>query len=775
MVMAVLATIAVSRPALAARVPSGGNPADECLVEFDVVGVPDDGGLVSCTDCDPGCDRDGAPGPNGSCEFRLGVCLGQESGGCEAAAPAKIRIRPKGALVPPAPALGACGPLASVVVKTKRTGRTPGARTVKAQAATTARPRRRDRDRARLVCLPRAAGEPCPGEAQRPPCLARSPIRNLYFGDLHVHTAWSFDAWVFGVRTTPTDAYRFARGATLHLPAFDPADPTTQSARLERPLDFAAVTDHSEFLGETQACITPGAAGYESENCAAFRAGGAAGQAVIGTQTAFADPQRDATICGADGAGCRTLLGETWRRTIDAADAATDGTDACAFTALVGYEYTANTNVSTQHRNVIFRGSRVPEPVSYFEEPTAAGLWAALRNVCLEAGSDCDALAIPHNSNESNGRMFALAYADGADADAQRAAAHARAAIEPLMEIYQHKGDSECQNGLAGILGEADEFCAFEKRPRDPLTDCGDAVGSGGVVNAGCYSRLDFLRGALLAGLAEQARIGANPLKLGVVASTDTHNGLAGAVDEPTFAGHRGSEDDTALERLEGGTRRSGTSFSPGGLAGVWAQENTRAALFDALRRREVFGTSGPRIAVRFFGGWDLPEGLCEAPDTVEQADGAGVPMGGTLPERAGAAAPAFLVSALRDAGTTARPGALLERVQIVKTWVAGGEPHQRVYDVIGPPAEPLSVDPATCATTGNGFHAPCAVWTDPDFDPAHPAAYYVRVLEVPTCRWTAHACNALSPESRPAACDDAAVPKVLQERAWTSPIWFEP
>jgi hypothetical protein len=755
-------------------VPSGGDPADECLLEFEVLGSPDERGTVTCTDCDPGCDRDGVQTPNGSCEFRLGACVGQETASCAADVPGRIRVRPR-TIVAPEPGLGVCGSFGSVVVATKRGGRRPGMRSVKGLVTSDGRPRRRDRDRARLRCLPRAPGEACPADVSPPPCAARNPRRNAYFGDLHVHTAYSFDAWVFGVRAAPVDAYRFARGAPIHVPPYDGTDGSL-ALRLERPLDFAAVTDHSEFLAETQACTTPGAAGFESETCELFREGGALGQAAMGTRIALPAPDRDATICGDDGAACRVQLGETWRRMVEAAEAAQDVTDACAFTALLGYEYTANTNLSTQHRNVVFRGGRVPEPVSYFEAPTPAALWTALRAACQEADPACDSLAIPHNSNESNGRAFLVEYPAGADEEAQRALAATRAAMEPLMEVYQHKGDSECMNGLSGMLGDVDEACGFEKRPREPFVDCGDGVGVGGVGNTGCFSRRDFLRGALVAGLDEQQRLGVNPLRLGVVAGTDTHNGTAGAVDEASFAGHRGAEDDEPAERLEGGTRRAGPSFSPGGLAGVWAEENSRAALFDALRRRETFGTSGPRIAVRLFAGWSLPGDLCQRADAVDVADGAGVPMGGTLPPRpAGAGVPAFFASALRDPGTAAKPGATLERVQIVKVWLAAGEAQQRVYDLVGQPAEPPAVDDATCVTTGAGYEAPCAVWSDPDFDAAQPAAYYARVLEAPTCRWTAHACNALAPDARPASCTDPAVPRVVQERAWTSPVWFEP
>jgi hypothetical protein len=605
-------------------------------------------------------------------------------------------------------------------------------------------------------------------------CADFDPLRNVYFGDLHVHTAFSFDSYVFDIRNTPADAYRFARGEPLALPPLDAAGEGTQTLRLARPLDFAAVTDHSEFLGEVDLCTVPGAAGFDSEACAVFRAGGAGGQTVLGLLTAVESPERLEEICG-DGADCASRASEVWRRTIAAAEEATDASAECAFTAFVAYEYTANTGASSQHRNVIFRNDSVPLPTSYIERPTAAGLWQELRASCLDAGSGCDVLAIPHNSNQSNGRSFLVEYPDGAGADEQRAQAAFRAAIEPLVEIYQHKGDSECANGLSGIAGAPDELCEFEKLRPPPFVDCGDGVGTGGTAGGGCVSRRDFVRGALLAGLAEEERIGVNPLRLGVIASTDTHNGTPGAVAENAFAGHRGNVDDTPEERLVSGGFRNGVIFSPGGLAAVWAEENTRESLFDALRRREVFGTSGPRIAVRFFGGWRDAEDACADPALLENAYASGVPMGGVLPAPAGSGSPTFLALALRDAGDAERPSVRLQRLQIVKGWLAGGEARQKVFDVAGDTSGAATVDEETCLVSGPGFDSLCTAWTDPEFDPAQRAFYYLRVLETPSCRWTAIQCNALPVEGRPAPCSDPSVPKTIQERAWTSPIWYAP
>jgi hypothetical protein len=616
-----------------------------------------------------------------------------------------------------------------------------------------------------------------PGEDGGPvpvDCADHNPLRNLYFGDLHVHTAYSFDAYVFEVRATPRDAYRFARGEPLALPPLDAAGEGTQTLRLERPLDFAAVTEHSEFIGEVEACLTPGSFGFDSLACREFRAGGPVGQALIGVETAAWMPRRLAEICGDDGGECSSPAAAVWSRIVDAAEEAYDRSPACSFTTFVAYEWTANTDVSTRHRNVIFRGNAVPFPTSYMEQPAIHGLWAELQAGCLDAGDGCDVLTIPHNSNESNGHIFTVEYPGATSPDDERRQAAFRAEIEPLMEIYQHKGDSECLNGVSGILGAPDELCNFEKRRLPPFEDCGDEPGSGGLIGGGCVSRLDYARGALLAGLQEVERIGVNPLRLGLLASTDTHNGTPGAVDEPDFLGHRGSEDDLPEKRL-GGSRRAGPSFSPGGLTAVWAEENSRDAIFAALRRREVYGTSGPRIAVRVFGGWDLEDGLCGDPHLIEKGYQQGVPMGATLPPRAASRAPGFIVSALRDAGTATRPGTALQRIQIVKGWVAGGEAHQAVFDVAGDPDNGARVDPETCERQGPGFDSLCAQWRDPDFEPAQPAFYYARVVENPSCRWTAHQCKSLPAGERPASCDDPALPRDVQERAWTSPIWYQP
>jgi hypothetical protein len=349
--------------------------------------------------------------------------------------------------------------------------------------------------------------------------------------------------------------------------------------------------------------------------------------------------------------------------------------------------------------------------------------------------------------------------------------------MEPLVEVYQHKGSSECMNGLSGVLGAPDEQCEFEIRRRGTINDCGDGTGQQGAVDRGCVSRLDFVRGALLAGLQEEDRLGVNPYRLGFVGSTDTHNGTPGFTDEWAWGGHQGKNDGTPAALLgDSAIGGGGIVYSPGALAGVWAEENSRSSIFDALRRKETFATSGTRLSVRVFGGWDLPDGLCTNANFTQIGYQRGVPMGGILAARpASASAPTFAITALRDPGTLDHPGTQLQRLQVIKGWIEDGAAHQQVYDVAGDANNGASVDLASCTPQGAGADALCTVWTDPAFNPTQLAFYYVRVLENPSCRWNTWLCNRLSPESRPPACDDPAVPKTIQERAWTSPIWYEP
>ena len=608
------------------------------------------------------------------------------------------------------------------------------------------------------------------GVTQRPPCANRNPERNVYWGDLHVHTAFSFDAWLHDVRTDPDLAYQFARGATIQLPPLDKDGVGTQSVALARPLDFAAVTDHAEFLAEVEACTVPGNPAYDSALCTEYRTGSFGALAQFGLQLQSANPSRFPAVCGDDGIDCDLALRDVWQRTRDAAEAAYDQTDACEFTSFVGYEWSGATLISNLHRNVIFRNNIVPEaPISYYEAKLPSELWTQLDAQCNEGLEGCEVLAIPHNANWSNGNQFIANYPKGED-EAEAAALRGR--LEPLYEVFQHKGDSECSNGLSGITAAPDEFCDFEKLRTPPFEDCGDGVGAGGMTASGCVSRLDFARGILLEGLTEAQRIGVNPYKVGLMASTDTHNGTAGLVNERQYVGHVGVQEAEAVGRLTG-IVPAGARNNPGGLVAVWAEENTRDSLFDAMQRRETYGTSGPRISLRMFGGWDLPEGLCEQADLVSVGYADGVAMGGQLSgQPGGAGGPRFVVSALADPGVGDDPATPLQRAQIVKGWLDGaGERHIEVFDVAGGD-NGASVDPLTCEPQGAGEQSLCGVWTDPGFDPDQPAFYYARVLENPVCRWSTRDCLALGKDA-PAVCTDGSLPETIQERAWSSPIWY--
>jgi len=603
----------------------------------------------------------------------------------------------------------------------------------------------------------------------REDCAVQVPERQLLWGDLHVHTAYSFDAWVYDVRATPDDATRFAKGEALAIPPLDADGNGTATLQLERPLDFVAITDHAGLLGETQGCVQPDSAAYDTEFCVGYRAADAQSIRDIATILASEEPEHHEEIC--TDFDCEQATLDAWQDMQQTAEAHYDRTSACSFTTFVGYEWTSARGVSNYHRNVIFRSATVPTaPATVFDEPRPEDLWRALDRDCI-AVEGCDVLAIPHNSDMSNGQQFVPDW-DWAETEAEGAALRAR--MEPLIEIYQHKGDAECRNDQWGILAATDEACAFEKQRAEGATDCEDGVGNGGMAGFGCVSRLDYLRGILLEGLVEEQRLGVNPYALGVIASTDTHSGTPGYVREDAWLGHLGGFEDDPEERLAAPADvPGGYPNSPGGLVGAWSVSNDRDALFDAFRAREVMGTSGPRIAVRFFGG-ELADDLCDAADLVAQADEHGVPMGGRL---TGQEAPTFVVHALMDPGTTETPGTELQRAQIVKGWLdADGERHIEVIDVAGGDNE-ATVDPDTCETSGSGAAELCGTWTDPDWDAAQPAFYYARVLENPVCRWSTRDCNTLGEGGgeRPEVCDDGTLAETIQERAWTSPIFHSP
>jgi hypothetical protein len=603
------------------------------------------------------------------------------------------------------------------------------------------------------------------GAESRPPCDHRDALRRPFFGDLHVHTKFSLDASTQGTRTSPAEAYRFARGETLGLHPFGADGVPLRQARLALPLDFAAVTDHAELLGETAICNTPGLAGYESFACGVYR-----GWPRLAFFLMNGRGLPRFAFCGEDGALCRSAARGPWSEIRAAAEAAYDQTPACTFSTFVGVEWTQVGNrTENLHRNVIFRSDRVPEdPPNALAYPTPEALWDALDRDC-KPDEGCDAVVIPHNSNLSGGLMFALETSTGRPLTA--AEATRRATREPLVEIMQHKGASECSRTSA----PADELCGFEELPYDRF------MGRFLPIGQATPSPLNYVRHALAAGLTERERIGANPFEFGLIGSTDTHLGTPGLVAEDAdFPGHGGAGipigdeiPDSLLDVIE---------YNPGGLAVVWAEENTRDSLFAALERRETYGTSGPRILLRTFAGWELPETLCERGDLVAAGYEGGVPMGGTLAAGPRGAVPRVAVWAQREAGA-GDAGVPLERIQIVKAWTEGGEPREAVFDVARAAGGAAEVDPASCAPRGGGADQLCTVWQDPDFDPDAPALYYSRVVQSPTCRWHAEACLAAGVRcSEPdtvrqgfEACCDPAWPRTVRERAWSSPVWYSP
>jgi hypothetical protein len=614
-------------------------------------------------------------------------------------------------------------------------------------------------------------------------CYDYNPERNVYWGDLHVHTAYSMDAYMFDTRVTPAQAYRFARGEEVRIGPLDEKGRATLPFRIDRPLDFAAVTDHSEALGGVRACTNPKNPLYARPVCQAYRGplvGNTVGEATIEIGKRIAS-LRSEDLCGKDGILCREPALSAWQDIQRAAAKFDDEAPACTFTTFVAYEHTNTPDLTKIHRNVIFRNAKVPaHPITAADEPDPLRLWQALERDCKEGIPGCDVLAIPHNPNLSNGQIFTIEYPEGSTLEEQARHAALRARMEPVTEIMQIKGESECRAGLWKVMG-ADEDCDFEKyRALHQAPDCQDGKSWGALGGKGCESRLDFARYALIEGLREADRIGVNPYAFGQIASTDIHTGTPGATAE--------WQTDTFDARVPS------PGYNLGGLAAVWAEENTRESLFSALRRREVYGTSGPRMTVRLFGGWDYPADLCTSGRVVSEGYAKGVPMGGDLLPRPvstgdtgsvpqkGASGPQFVVSAMRDAGTPDHPGGLLQRIQIVKGWVdAAGQRQEKVYDVawsdgrrpgadgkLPPVGNTVDVAAATFTNT-IGDPELIATWQDPDFDAKLRAVYYARVLEIPTPRWTAYDAKRLGVKMPPE------VPMFGQERAYTSPIWYTP
>ena len=608
--------------------------------------------------------------------------------------------------------------------------------------------------------------------AEEPRCLDYSAERNAYFGDLHVHTALSLDASTQDTRTRPSEAYRFAQGERIGIQPFRADGTPMRHIQLSRPLDFAAVTDHAELLGEVNICNHEGLPGHDSWVCIMYRNWPPGAFLWMNYQASQA--QRH-DFCGEGGVHCLEAARPPWKEILEAAEIHQDQSPACRFTTFPAYEWTGGVGGTgnNYHRNVIFANEHVPElPLSFIDAPVLEDFWDQLGRDCVDAGNGCDVIVIPHNSNLSGGLMFQTTRTDGGPLTARDAARRAR--YERLVEIMQHKGESECHPAFS----VEDELCGFEKLATNSFG--GRFLPTGGNPPV----PRQFLRRVYLDGLRLDQQLGVNPFQYGVIASTDTHLGAAGlSAESGDFPGHGGAGTPTDGELPPG--LPDALDFNPGGLAVLWAEENSRESLFAAMKRREAYGTSGPRMQVRFFGGWEFPQGLCESSEWVGTGYARGVPMGGELGDAAGnrANGPGFIVSALRDPGTGEQPGTPLERLQIVKGWLDQGNLREQVIEVAGDPQRRGRVDPLTCTTSGPGSDSLCATWRDPDFSPDQHAFYYARVIENPTCRWSQQLCVA-----RGVRCDD---PKtigeglegccaeshrpIIRERAWTSPIWYRP
>lgn len=595
------------------------------------------------------------------------------------------------------------------------------------------------------------------------PYLQEDFPNQVFFGDTHLHTGFSADAGLVGATTTPDDAYRFAKGEEVISSNGIPA-------RLRRPLDWLVVTDHAENLGLPAALSEQDPVLTDTEWGAQI-----AEIAEPGTeeaQIASYEFWMEATFAGEDPlAG--TPFGQTmWERVTQAAE---DHNQPGAFTAFIGFEWTSQPNGSNMHRNVIYRdGKDLADqvvPISSYDTDDPEVFWQWMEDYEELTGGRM--LAIPHGGNLSNGLMFDDTTLSGEPLSAEYA--ERRMKYEPLYEITQMKGDGEAHP----MLSAEDEFADYgtwDKGSFGPDPKTPDMLPK------------EYARNAWMRGLAYEAELGVNPFKFGVVGSTDAHTGLSTA-EEDNFFGKVALVEPTGDPiRYEEPITGRFTPDDPSddlrhadalasGLAAVWARENTREALFEAMERKEVYATTGTRLRVRVFGGWGFEEADMDRSDFAAYAYENGVPMGGDLADLPAGGTPRLMIRALRDPD-----GANLDRLQVVKGWTsADGEPQERVYDVAWSgdrapgadgklPAVGNTVNLET-ATYANSIGAPVlgALWEDPDFDPAQRAFYYVRVIEIPTPRWTTYDSVFFGfdlPEDAPIS---------HQERAYTSPIWYTP
>lgn len=602
--------------------------------------------------------------------------------------------------------------------------------------------------------------------AKRPysPYAGRNFPARPFFGDTHLHTGFSFDAGAFGARLNPRDAYRFARGEEI-------TSSTGLQVKLARPLDFLVVADHSDNMGffldllagKPSVLADPmGRKWYDMIQ------GGKGAQAAIEIITSFSQGTYPKALMYLPGT---SAYRSAWSETIKAAEAANESG---RFTAFIGYEWTSNTGGNNLHRNVIFRdgadkASRV-EPYTTLKpmgSDNPRDLWKWMQ--VYEEKTGGRVLAIAHNGNLSNGLMFpTIESFTGRPID--RAYAESRIRWEPLYEATQMKGDSEAHP----FLSPNDEFADYETWDKGNLDLSAPKQKS--------MLEFEYARSALKNGLKHEQRLGVNPYKFGLIGSTDSHTGLATA-DEDNFFGKTSAHEPNPervthpFVKVPGGVIM-GWEMTASGYAAVWATENTREAIWDAMERRETYATTGPRMIVRLFGGFDFEPADAQTRSPAIAGYTKGVPMGGDLSDAPAGKAPTFLVAALKDP-----IGANLDRIQIVKGWLdAKEEVREKVYDVVWsgnrkpgangklpPVGNTVDVTNATWTNT-IGATELITVWKDPAFDPKQRAFYYARVLEIPTPRWTAYDAKYFGLKNL-----DPKIPMTTQERAYTSPIWYTP
>ena len=611
------------------------------------------------------------------------------------------------------------------------------------------------------TAIPRPCGLSCGGSSaenarQSSGTIAQGdaqtyPQREAFFGNLHVHTGYSFDAYAQRTRTNPDDAYRWAKGEAI---ADGTGEPMMQ---IRRPLDWFAVSDHAEYLGAFSLMADPAHPFSELELAA--RVTSDDDVLALGAYTEVNDQVSNGVM--RDDIGDPEVGRTVWAEVVSTAN---DHNEPGHFTTFAAFEWTSAPDARNLHRVVLFRGTgQIPDlPFSAIDSNRPEDLWAWMDQVRT---TGTPLLAVPHNGNASEGIMFPVEESFGGSA-LNLEYAQARMRNEPLYEVTQIKGTSETHPSLS----PNDEFAGFE------LWDY--TIAPGGRRPDPASRPGSYVRDAFKRGLQLEAAGNGNPFKYGVIGDSDTHN-AATSIEEDNYTGKFGVERDRD-HRLNGIPGYPDTEnqqvreFSSGGVAAVWAESNTRAAIFEAMERRETFATSGPRMRLRVFAGYGFDQTALDGGDWLERAYAQGVPMGGDL--GAGDGPPALVIQATKDPD-----GAHLDRIQVVKGWIEDGEPQERVHDVawsgerrpdatgqVGPVGN--TVDPARASYTNDiGAPALSVVWRDQDFDASEHAFYYVRVLQIPTPRWSTYDAVALGIPPR----DD--VPASIQERAWSSPIWYSP